>query len=106
MDFQLIWTESSREDLKQVIGFVASGNRNAAEKLGNRFIESVERMARFPRIGRVVPEYGDENLRELVMAPYRIIYEIEEARKTIYLLRLWHSARGHPIIVTINNQSD
>lgn len=98
MDYQLIWTASSREDLRQIVRFVASDDPAAAKALGETLIEQIEQAASFPRSGRVVPEYQMESLRELICAPYRIIYEISEAERIIAVLRIWHASRGHPVI--------
>jgi plasmid stabilization system protein ParE len=50
----------------------------------------------FPESGRVVPELGDDAVRETVHGNYRIIYEVFHNRGTIYMLRFWHGARGNP----------
>lgn len=34
-------------------------------------------MAQFPRLGRRVPEFEDENVRELIVYSYRIIYQLQ-----------------------------
>jgi plasmid stabilization system protein ParE len=34
-------------------------------------------LANFPRAGRKVPEFDDENIRELIVYSYRIIYRLE-----------------------------
>ena len=36
-------------------------------------------LEQFPRAGRKVPEFDDDNLRELIAYSYRIIYRVEEA---------------------------
>lgn len=35
-------------------------------------------LSRFPRSGRKVPEFDDDDTRELLAYSYRIIYRIEE----------------------------
>jgi plasmid stabilization system protein ParE len=35
-------------------------------------------LANFPRAGRKVPEFDDENIRELIVYSYRIIYRLQE----------------------------
>jgi plasmid stabilization system protein ParE len=35
-------------------------------------------LGRFPQAGRKVPEFDDENIRELVVYSYRIIYRLQE----------------------------
>jgi toxin ParE1/3/4 len=47
--------------------------------MSSRKIVSQTRMlAQFPRSGRIVPEYDDENVRELIVYSYRIIYRLQE----------------------------
>jgi plasmid stabilization system protein ParE len=53
-------------------------------------------IARFPRAGRVVPEFGDETIREIISKPYRLVYRLGDDCGTIAIVRIWHSARGDP----------
>jgi len=48
-------------------------------------------LVRFPRLGRVVPEVQDENIRELMHQHYRIIYRI--AGERIEILTIVHGSR-------------
>ena len=47
-----------------------------------------------PYMGRKVPEYDLNELRELIYKSYRIIYEVEGNR--VFIRRIWHSARLLP----------
>lgn len=47
-------------------------------------------------MGRVVPEYGIGEIRELIIRSYRIVYRIDHARRTVAIVRVWHAARGTP----------
>jgi len=44
-----------------------------------------------PDLGRVVPEFGRENLRELIHPPFRIVYRHERSR--VKIVRVWRSER-------------
>jgi toxin ParE1/3/4 len=44
----------------------------------------------------MVPEENDPLIREVICSPYRIVYRIDEQNQTIYIARIWHSARGNP----------
>ena len=44
----------------------------------------------------MVPELGDTLIREAICSPYRIVYRIDEPNQIIYIVRIWHSARGNP----------
>ena len=50
----------------------------------------------FLEAGRMVPELSDPLIREVICSPYRIVYRMDEQNQTIYIVRVWHSARGHP----------
>jgi plasmid stabilization system protein ParE len=53
-------------------------------------------LEKFPRFGRVVPEFGQDDLREIIHGAYRLIYQINETEQRIELARIWHAARGTP----------
>ncbi|WP_052034969.1 type II toxin-antitoxin system RelE/ParE family toxin [Rhodopirellula europaea] len=48
-------------------------------------------MRQFPYSGEVVPEFGREDLREVLPGNYRIIYRVAELR--VDVLAVFHSAR-------------
>lgn len=47
-------------------------------------------------MGKVVPEFGDATIRELVVRSYRVIYRVNHADRRVDILRFWHAARGEP----------
>jgi plasmid stabilization system protein ParE len=63
--------------------------------VGNRLlkeiISQVERLADFPESGRIVPEFNIENLREIIFAPFRIVYRLDGNK--IKIVRVWRSER-------------
>lgn len=66
MACQLIWSPAARDDLRSVVSFIASDSRPRAEAFGYRLIHEVERLKDHPELGRVVPEFGNPSIRELV----------------------------------------
>jgi plasmid stabilization system protein ParE len=61
---------------------------------GYQLISETDRLQTFPRLGRVVPEYGTDNLREIIVRPYRIVYRVSHEKAVCEIARVWHSARG------------
>ena len=61
-------------------------------------ITRAENLANFPEIGRVVPEFQQSNLREVICRSYRIIYRLRRDEQRIDIVRFWHAARGFPRI--------
>ncbi|MGC9451252.1 MAG: type II toxin-antitoxin system RelE/ParE family toxin [Oceanipulchritudo sp.] len=98
MDFKVIWSPSARADLRDIVTFIAEDNSVAAERFGTTLIEASKALGRFERKGRKVPEFGIEDIRELIVPPYRMIYRLEESKSVLEIIRLWHGARGQPKI--------
>lgn len=98
MAFKIIWSAQAREDLRDIVTFIAQDNPQVAESFGYQLMSKVDVLAQFPRIGRVVPEEQDENVREIILRPYRIVYQIADQEQIIAVARVWHGARGEPEI--------
>ena len=94
MAFEVIWAHSAIADLEQVVRYIAAEDVDAAQRPGLTLIGRIEQTAEFPSKGRIVPEKGEDNLREIIVTPDRIVYEISHGDQTIQVPRVWHSARG------------
>jgi len=51
----------------------------------------IEALKSHPDRGRVVPEFGQEKLREIIHPPFRIVYRRDKAR--VRIVRVWRSER-------------
>ena len=98
MVYRTLWTDQAVADLREISEFIARRNPQAALKLGEAIFARVERLPDFPFMGRMVPEVGRSNLREIIYGSYRIFYRVIERTKIIEVLRVWHAARGEPDI--------
>ena len=98
MAFKLIWSPSARLDLKDIGAYIAEDSPTAADQFLRSLFQAVERLADYPESGRIVPEFGDPNIREVIRRPCRIIYRIHRRKRTIEIARVWHAARGTPLI--------
>ena len=58
----LIWTEPAVADLEEIGQFISKNNPPAAEKVGSKIIREAENVAAFPRLGRIVPEFGNPQI--------------------------------------------
>ena len=61
------------------------------ERLLREIVAHVERLADFPESGRVVPEFGLVQLREIIHPPFRIVYRFDQDR--VRVVRVWRSER-------------
>jgi plasmid stabilization system protein ParE len=61
MAYKLIWSPASRDDLRDIVSFIARDSRLRAEAFGYRLVSETDKLQNFPEIGRFVPEYGLPN---------------------------------------------
>ncbi|MBI2186161.1 MAG: type II toxin-antitoxin system RelE/ParE family toxin [Acidobacteria bacterium] len=89
----LQWTERAQADLAAIRAFIEADSPHYAGVTVSRILHAVGRLQDFPQSGRVVPEYVDPAVREVVLRPYRIVYRIVGA-DDIHVLTVHHGARG------------
>ena len=88
---KIYWTESAVGDLKGIKEYIARDSEYYAINLSDRVISAVEQLQLFPEMGRKVPEADENNIREIIIRPYRIIYQLQES--SINIITIVHSAR-------------
>lgn len=67
-------------DLEAIADFIARDDLDAALSWVDRLIERARRVGAVPRSGRIVPELGEPEIREVLLRTYRIIYRVEPRR--------------------------
>jgi plasmid stabilization system protein ParE len=78
------------------VEYIATDNPGAAQRVGETLLDKFQSLKRFPFMGRMVPEWGQSEWRELIYLSYRLIYHVDERRKVVEAARIWHAARGEP----------
>lgn len=79
--FSAHWAKSAALDIDSIIEYLASEDLNGAQRVLRKLQQAASRLAVFPKRGRVVPELKEQGIylyHEVVSAPWRIIYRIEE----------------------------
>jgi toxin ParE1/3/4 len=87
----VIWSAPAKADLRSIHDFITTDSRHYAKKVVQDLIDKTDILDRLPRIGRVVPELGDDNIRELLPYSYRVIYEIKG--EVVVVLAVIHKRR-------------
>jgi addiction module RelE/StbE family toxin len=89
------WTNRALEHLLSIYEYIAKDSVLYARKTVDLLIKRSEKIAQFPKSGRVVPEYDSEEIREVIERNYRIIYRIKtnqiDVLAVIQSWRLLHS---------------
>lgn len=96
MAYRLTWSPSARFDLREIFAYIAEDDPIAAGRFIRSLFDVVERLPSFPESGRLVPEFGDSSIREVIRRPCRVVYRIKADSRMIEIARVWHAARGIP----------
>jgi plasmid stabilization system protein ParE len=85
------WSPLADEQVDEVVAYVAADDQAAALTWLEHLLEQVASLARFPDSGRIVPELQRDDLRELIVGSYRVIYRRKADVVEIAAIR--HGAR-------------
>ena len=76
-----------------MLGRLYSVNPFAAVRFANAVGQAMRRIARYPRMGHGVPEYPKAPIRQFIVEPYRFFYFIDEQKKRVLVVDVWHGAQ-------------
>jgi len=85
------WSPRAAANLEEICSRIGRDSERYATVFATRIMAAVRSLERFPRLGRVVPEYNDENIREVFCLAYRVIYRLKPGAVEIAAIR--HGAR-------------
>lgn len=74
---KVAWSALAETRAAEAFAYIAAEHPSAAAKWLRRVLASVETLSQSPDRGRVIPELGRPDLREVIVQPYRIMYRRE-----------------------------
>ena len=87
------WTPQASDDLQAIYNFIFRDSPHYARLVTEKIINAADQIERFPQIGRVVPELGRDDIREVIHPPYRIVYRVSEVA---HILTVFRASRSFP----------
>jgi addiction module RelE/StbE family toxin len=97
---KLQWTETAKNDLLAIRHYIAEDNATAAKNWIERLKTKARSIVHQPLAGRIVPELSRNDLREVIVGNYRIVYQVQSDRVSV--LTVFESHRLFPT----NNVTD
>lgn len=94
------WTPQASSDLDSIHEYISRDSPASAQALVGRLLAAVDQLETYPQSGRVVPEFADSAVREVVRGAYRVVYRLRG--EAVELLRLHHASRPLPPDLTSN----
>lgn len=85
------WTANAIKQLNGIHDYIAKDSEFFAKRMVDRLTSRSVQIHDHPHSGEVVPEFGDETIREVIEGPCRVIYRVDA--DTLYVLSVIHGAR-------------
>ena len=76
MDLEVKWSPEAVEDLESIAEYIARDSEFYGRAVVAEILSVSRNIVEFPFIGRVVPEMGDERIRERFVCSYRLVYRL------------------------------
>lgn len=92
MDYRVVWTESAWKDLESIANYIARDSKFYAATFVKEIKSASRSLEKFAKRGRIVPEFKSEDIRELFIKSYRLIYKVDHS--TVTILAIIHGARN------------
>ena len=90
--FDISFAASAVSDLEEIrIWYADQGVPDVGKRLIEEIFQRIETLETHPELGRIVPEFDQPYLRELIQAPFRIIYRRDPGK--VRIVRIWRSER-------------
>lgn len=87
------FSKGAQRDLIDAIKYISKDKPKAALNWATEIKKSVMKLGDYPRLDRIVPEFSNESIREIIKGQYRIVYKIDVESDTIAILAVHHSKK-------------
>jgi toxin ParE1/3/4 len=79
----VVWSPRAIDDVDAIAAYIAEDSEAYAASVVRTILQKARNLSEFPYVRRVVPEFGDEAIREVFAYSYRIVYHVGEYEITI-----------------------
>jgi len=91
MAYKIRWSPRATSNLEEICDYIGKDSVYYAGIFAKEVNAIIKTIPQFPEAGRIVPEYGDKNLRERIYGNYRIVYRLK--RDIVEIVIISHGAR-------------
>lgn len=87
----IILSKLALTDLKEIKDYISKNSVYYADVFTKNLTNSIRKLKDFPNIGRIVPEYQNKEIREIIYHSYQIIYKLYDDK--INIITVIHGSR-------------
>ncbi|MDD5384620.1 MAG: type II toxin-antitoxin system RelE/ParE family toxin [Gallionella sp.] len=91
MDTRVSWSPEALDDVDSIAAYIAKDSPFYASAVVKKILDTAESLGKFPYIGPIVPEVGEQEFRERFVYSYRLIYRV--ANEEVMVVAVIHGRR-------------
>ena len=88
----ILWTATAVGHLAAIHEYISQTSPFYADRMVQRILARGPQLVTFPDSGRLVPEVGRPEIREVIEGPYRVIYRVTGTQ--VAVLAVIHGRQG------------
>ena len=92
MALKIKWSPRAASNLEEICNYIAKDTEYYSILFAKKIINIVKAIPKFPKSGRIVPEYKDDSLREKIYGNYRIVYRLKA--DIVEIVAICHGSRS------------
>jgi toxin ParE1/3/4 len=94
---EVAWTKKASAALEEAHDYIAADNPMVADRIVADIRSRVDQLATQPGLGfKSKVRLSQSQIREIVVAPYRILYRVDPTLNRLLVLLVWHVSRRNP----------
>tara|TARA_R110002095_G_scaffold188608_1_gene166106 strand:+ start:513 stop:827 length:315 start_codon:yes stop_codon:yes gene_type:complete len=78
MDYRVSWSPEALDDVEAIAEYIERDSPIYARAVVQKLLDAARNLNTFPNAGRVVPELGDDTIRERFVYSYRLVYRVRD----------------------------
>jgi len=88
---EIRWSPIATDDYESIVRYYEKTAPKFAQNFAKKIIYIIENLNQFPKMGRLVPELENTEIREIIYRNFRIIYRSQE--NYLEIARIIHGSR-------------
>ena len=85
------WSFTAASELEEICAYIGKDSPHYASLFAERILAATRRAGQFPQFGRIVPEYDDPAIREVIYQGYRVVYRL--SGEAVEITQICHGAK-------------
>ena len=85
------WAGRAKSDLRLAVEYIRKDSPKSAKAFLGQVFETTRLLSSFSERGRVVPDFNDPAVRQVLVGRYRVLYEVHP--DAVWIMRVLHTSQ-------------